>query len=473
MGRNGYLFRIVPDQWLAMDKPPEHQTWGKFYPVQQHSILFKWKDNYLGMIEASDHIFILPENAEIFYFRVLNRAFNLEVYRQEFLSNGTVNQIFVGNQSSTENLQGLAYSSENITKPTRFLVKIKEGDTVKEELYSWVFPNNWKDNKNEARKITLLYPLKGSIEIFLQGQQLKNYLTGLQIDITNVSMPILKYGADSLKIFGSVPDEELNWYIKTPLEKYTKDKTVKVLATITGKTFAKITSEIVNVLESLYKAAEWGSKLDEVIQISTGELYKIDLLKDIGENNVNFLQSLELLEKIKQKVDLLIGSVENNDLWSCINNLNDIQTLTVGNYPDSENKNDHIIDYSDYGVTRFLKTSAQSCHSFYSQVEDYPLAIILADELSNIKSWRDSHHTYLDAYFGGGMSQEEINAALAEIGASPPMSIDTLQSNLGLSDEGKKEATNDAMDVYEPIIMKILNISGILINSSLLTDQPF
>jgi len=315
--------------------------------------------------------------------------------------------------------------------------------------------------------------LKGSTEIFLQGQQLKNYLTNLKVDIMNASMPILKYGADSLKIFGSVPDEELNWYIKTPLEKYTKDETVKVLATITGKTFAKITSEIVSVLESLYKAAEWGSKLDEVIQISTGELYKIDLLKDIGENNVNFLQSLELLEKIKQKLDLLIGNVENNDLWSCMNNLNDIQTLTVGNHPGSENKNDHIIDYSNYGVTRFLKTSAQSCHSFYSQVEDYPLAIILADELSNIKSWRDSHHTYLDTYFANGMSQQQINDALAEIGASPLLNVDTLQMNLGLSDEGKKEATNDVMDVYEPIIKRLLNISRILINVSLLTDQAF
>ena len=118
-----------------------------------------------------------------------------------------------------------------------------------------------------------------------------------------------------------------------------------------------------------------------------------------------------------------------------------------------------------------LKTESESCHSTYSQVIEFPLIITLADELSNIKSWRHSHHKYLDAYFGEGMSQEEINAALAEIGASELLNIDTLQSNLGLSDEGKKDVTNDVMDVYEPIIMNLLDISRILINSSLLSDR--
>ena len=267
---NGKEWLFVPDQWLAMDEPPEYQTWGKFYPVQPYSILFKWKDRSLGMIEASDHIFILPENIEYFYFNILERGLGLEVSKQEFLPNGTVSSIFIGNQSSTENSQGIKYKAEDIIKPTRFLVKIKEGTTTKEELYVWVFPDNWKNNKNEARKITLLYPLKGSTEIFLQGESLKNYLTNLQINIINASMPILKYGADSLKIFGSVPDEELSWYIKNPAEKYVKYKIAIVLASITGKTFAKITGEITGLYDSLYKAAEWASKLDEVIGFSTG-----------------------------------------------------------------------------------------------------------------------------------------------------------------------------------------------------------
>lgn len=470
---SGKEWLFVPDQWLAMDELPENQTWGLFYPVKPNSILFKWKEHSLGLIEASDHIFILPQNVDTFYFQVLNRSNNLDIYRQEFLSNGTVSNIWIGKQSFTENPQGLSYSSANITKPTRFLVKIKEGSTVREQPYIWVFPHQWKDYENEARKISLLYPLKGSTGIFLQGEQFKDYLTGLQTNITNASMPILKYGADSLKIFGSVPDGELSWYIKKPLENYTKYKAAKVLATITGKTFTKITGEMVSVLESLHKAAEWGSKLDEVIEYATSELYKIDLLKDIGNNNVNFLQSLELLTKIKPKVDALIFSVENNDIWSCTNYLNDIQALTVGNNPGSDNKNDHIIDYSDYIVSSLLKTSSQSCHSFYSQVEDYPLFLILFLEISNIQSWRSYHHGFLDAYFGGGMSQAEINAALAEIGATPLMSLDTMQTSVGLSEEGKKNATKEAMNVYEPIIMKLIDLSGILIKASLLTDQTF
>ncbi|MCJ7656429.1 MAG: hypothetical protein MUO55_01440, partial [Candidatus Atribacteria bacterium] len=470
---NGKEWLFVPDQWLAMDELPEQQTWGKFFPVEPHSILFKWEERYLGMIEASDHIFILPENIEYFYFNILERGLSLEVSEQEFLQDGTINNIFKGNQSFTENSQGLKYKAEDIATPTRFLVKIKKGSTVQEELLIWVFPNNWKNNKNEARKITLLYPLKGSTGIFLQGESLKNYLTNLQIDIINASMPILKYGADSLKLFGGVPDEELSWYIKNPVEQYVNYRLAKILASITGKIFTEITGEIVGLYDSLSKAAEWASKLDEVIEISTGEIYKIDLLKDIGNNNGNFLQSLELLKKLKEKVDSLIVNVENNNLTNCLSDLGSIHTLTVGNNPASDIENDHTIDYSEYSVTSFLKTSAQSCHSFYSQVKDYPLTVILADELSNIQSWRVGHHTYLDAYFGGGMDQKAINAALAEIGASPLLSIDILQSNVGLSDEGKKEATNDAMDVYEPIIMKILNISSILINTSLLTDQAF
>ena len=286
---NGKEWLFVPDQWLAMGEPPEQQTWGKFYPVQQHSILFKWKDNYLGMIEASDHIFILPENIEYFYFNILERGLGLEVSEQEFLQDGTINNIFKGNQSSTENSQGIKYKAGDITKPTRFLVKIKNGSTVQEELLIWVFPNNWKDHKNEARKITLLYPLKGSTGIFLQGEALKNYLTNLKVDILNASMPILKYGADSLKLFGSVPDEELLWYIKNPTEQYVKNKIGKILTSIVGTASATIIGEIVGLYDSLSKAAEWASRLDEVIEISTGEIYKIDLLKDIGNNNGNFL----------------------------------------------------------------------------------------------------------------------------------------------------------------------------------------
>jgi PKD repeat protein len=469
---NGKEWLFVPDQWLAMDESPEYQTWGKFLPVEPHSILFKWENRSIGMIEASDNIFILPENVEYFHFNVLDQGFNLEVFQQEFLSNGNVSNTSITNQSSTST-SSIQYNAENITKPTRFLVKLKEGTSIRQEFYIWVFPANWKDYINEARKVTLLYPLKGSTEIFLQGESLKNYLTNLQINFENASIPILKYGADSLKIFGSVPDEELSWYIKNPAEKYVKYKIAIVLASITGKTFAKITGEIAGLYDSLYKTAEWASKLDEVIEISTGKVYKIDLLKDIGRNNVNFLQSLELLKKLKEKVDSLIVNVENNNLANCLSDLKSIRTLTVGNNPASEIENDHTIYYYNYGVTSFLKTRDQSCHSFYAQVKDYPLAVILADELSNIQSWRAGHHRYLDTYFGSGMKQEDINAALAQIGASPLLNIDTLQSNVGLSDEGKKEATNDAMDVYEPIIMKILNISSILINTSLLTDQAF
>lgn len=433
---NGKEWLFVPDQWLAMNEPPENQTWGIFYPVQQYSILYKWKDRSLGMIEASDHIFILPKDAETFYFKVLDRDFNLAVYRQEFLPNGTVSNTFVGNQFFTGNGPGLSYSSGNITKPTRFMVKIKEGNTLKEELYTWVFPSNWKDNKNEARKVTLLYPLKGSTEIFLQGQQFKNYLTGLQVNVNNVSAPIIKYGADSLKIFGSVPDEKLFSYIEIPVKKYTEQKAVKVLATMTGKTFNKITDEIVSIYKSLYKAAKWGSQLDGVIAYSTGEVYKIDFLKYIGDNDVNFLQSLELLEKIKEKIDGLITSVDSNNLQSCINYLNDIKKFAVGNNPGSENKDDHIIDYPS------------------GQTNRYPLYLVLATELYNIQSWRDYHHGYLDSYLGGTMST-------------------WLEGLIGLSEEDKKDITNEAMDVYEPIIKKLMDLSSILISASLLTDQSF
>lgn len=480
---NGKEWLFVPDQWLAMDESPEYQTWGKFSPVEPHSILFKWEDRSIGMIEISDHIFILPENVEYFYFHVLDQGFNLEVFQQEFLPNGTVSNTSITNQSSTSN-KSIQYKAENITKPTRFLVKLKEGTNIRQEFYIWVFPANWKDYKNEARKVTLLYPLKGSTEIFLQGEStpsnskntLQDYLVNLKVNIENASMPILKYGADSLKLFGDVPDETLLGYIKNPAEQYLNHKLGKVLETIVGPVSATIIGEIIGLYGSLYQAAQWASQLDEVIQISTGEVYKIDLLKDIGRNNGNFLQSLELLKKLKEKVDILIVAVQNNDFWSISNSLGYIQALTVGNNPKSEIKadhTDHTIDYSNYGVTRFLKTREQSCHSFYSQVEDYPLAVILADELCNIQSWRNGHHRYLDAYFAGGMTQDQINAALAEIGASPLLSIDTLQSNVGLSDEDKKNVTNAVMDVYKPIIMKLINISSILINASLLTDQPW
>jgi hypothetical protein len=393
----------------------------------------------------------------------------LEVFQQEFLPNGTVSNTSITNQSSTSN-RSIQYKAENITKPTRFLVKLKEGTSIRQEFYIWVFSAIWKDYINEARKVTLLYPLKGSTGIFLQGESLKNYLTNLQINIENASMPILKYGADSLKIFGSVPDEELSWYIKNPVEQYVNYKLGMVLETIIGTASATIIGEIIGLYDSLYQAAQWASRLDEVIEISTGKIYKIDLLKDIGRNNVNFLQSLELLKKLKEKVDVLIVAVQNNDFWSISNSLGYIQALTVGNNPKSDIKADHIIDYSNYNVSRFLKTSSESCHSFYSQVEDYPLAVILADELCNIQSWRNGHHRYLDAYFAGGMSQQDINDALAEIGASPLLDISTIQSNVGLSDEDKKNVTNAVMDVYKPIIMKLINISSILINASLLTD---
>ena len=243
-----------------MGKPPEYQTWGKFLLVEPYNygILFRGEDHSVGMIEASDSIFILPENIEeYFYFTMLEKGLNLVVFRQEFNENGSISKNFVGEQeledegsNNPEYLKeeewGIGYPVAEITKPIRFLIYIKEGNRIIQELYVWVFPANWKNHKNAARKVTLLYPLKGSTELFLQGETDQNYLKNLKVNYNNIADPILKYGADSLKIFGSVPDETLLWYIKDPTKKYAEEKLPMVLARITGKTFATITSIFYN-----------------------------------------------------------------------------------------------------------------------------------------------------------------------------------------------------------------------------------
>lgn len=429
--RSGTEWVFLPNRWLALDTG-DRKTYGKFTPVTDlypAGIFAEGERKSLNLVEASDTVFILPEDCTRFYFTCLDGQRDMEVFRQDgrFLGRQSANPAWRKREPPylPEDEWGVAFEAATLTRPERFLIRTRKGTEVREKTV-WVFPANWANYKNEALQAVVLSALKGKTEVFLCGKTVREYLAGLNPDVVNASLPVIDYGVSAFSIFGVSPDDYLTDALSEGLGDYLTNQ--KSLIQQFGFTLG-LASSTVDLLDYLYDALNWSVQLPGVVSGSVAQAYKVILLQELGQNDPTLRQITLLLERSKTLVEEIIGCFESNDPDSCKEKLATLRTLTVGNNPFSPTLSDHAMNYEALGVT--------DCEPVRP---DYPLAILLSLAASNVKNWRENGH-----------------------------SIYRQDALLNILPHDPVTDTNAALDVYEPLLQTIIQTGSILINVCLLS----
>jgi len=439
---------FVPDQWLADDEGPDNRTWGKFTPVEPYpaGILLLSETSAKGLTAASDNIVILEDGLTEFYFTTCEKGW----FTQVFYSSG----VLLGSGSTDgsgpivfpylkKEQWGVKCETSKVAKPESFKVKIGDKETL-----VWVFPKEWKGYEKEARRIALLYPLRNQTSVFGYADKAKSFLLA-QIDawtLESALLPILDYGMAALGIFGDIPDERLSWYLESNTEKYTQYKVLKVAAkllNIVETDLKPIVSEFFSLIDTLWKAQNWAERLPDVIGISANDVNANDLLKQLANNGQNFNQFIYVFAGLKTKFDALVTAVGANNPSTARSLIEDLRDIAVGTQPKSESQASHLINYGDYGISRFGSDTAH----------DYPLSLLIVLELNNIRGWRDGGHPYLNSAW----STERAGMRKTLPNYEPPWN--------------PVDATRLALSSYAPIIENIANIASIFIDTALLVDD--
>ena len=434
---NNKEWHFVPNQWLDDTEPPSYRTWEKFFVADYYpcGIFFKGHTYSTGMSEAGGGIFILPSGAANFYFTPLDRSWEIQVFSQagvlvgqkEARGQRTLTPPYINKDD-----WGVAEDASLLSTPRPFKVKLRQGSGSWEEIWVWVFPASWRTYEKEARRVVFLYPLKDLTGIFDYGLKAQQYLKAVatSTDMRSAWQPILDYGAASLGILIDNPDPRLEWYFSNNTENYTKYKVLKVMAKLLGKAdkeMEPVIGEFFSLMDTLFKARSWGSRLGEVINFSAAEIYKKDLLKEIANNDVTFLQILDLFAALQSRLARLVSAVDRNSPGECRTILEEMKTIAVGPNPKSEETTAHRISYSGLGLV--LRSGG----------DEYPLAIMLNLMLNKIRDWRARWHPYLDGYI----------------------------LSIGLD---KSLVTNQSLDIFEPVIENLGQIASIFIDTALLVD---
>jgi len=430
---SGKEWVFLPDRWLALDEA-DHKTYGEFQPlssVYPAGIVVEGDRNSYNLIELSEDVFVLPQGTQKFYFTCGDGSKRMEVYRE----NGTL----VGNQEPsgkkriapylTRNEWGVEFSASSLTRPERFAVKTQSGNSLTEK-WVWVFPPVWSDYRQAALQASILYQLKGKTDVFLCAQKVQTYLAGLKPNVIAATLPAIDYGVSSLSIFGPSPRSLLIRALSTNLSNYLANQKI-VISQLSGGASSGLISNVFSLLTSLYRATEWALKLPQVLGSSVSEVYKIVLLEYLGKNDLTLQQIDLLLQKAKELVETVIKAFEANNPSSCALALRQLRTLVVGNNPSSTNLSGHQISYANLGVEDKNPLPA-----------DYPLAILISSEMMGLQNWRQNGH--------------------------PAYEMEENRKWLNLIPYNKVEATNRALDVFEPLFEVITQVAGLLVNVCLL-----
>ncbi len=441
--KNGKVWKFSPNRWLATDEPPDQKTYAMFTPLErayEQGILFGGDSRSSGLIEASDTIFILPDEVEDIYFTQLQGSWYLKVEKDGVLV-GTHNQSGEGLRDPMtleENDWGIFYSSSMITSPTRFRIQSGFSGQSKQDGFVWVFPPNWAGYEKEARMVMVAESLISDLrrdkpgqdpyDIFRCGKNAAEKLSALQPNLAVQGLMVLQYGISSLTIFGGVEDVPLEFAKDMASEDYFNETLTQVLPQVLGKTWLSVMREMGDIFTSMLDAAEWATEFfTSSIYQAPSESYKIDLLKHLASSDTNFTQSAELLLAAGNYLEQSLASMSNNDPASCRTALEAMSSLVIGDDPFSTTPSNHTVDYGP-GITNRIN----------NRQYQYPLAMLLSMEMQNIQGWKEDGHIFFNDYFG----------------VTP-----------GLD---KKGATRAAMMIYEPIIKDMARMAGILAQIALL-----
>jgi len=442
----------------------KHRTWYKFTPLEaiySYGILFGGQRRSMGLLTASDNIFILPNSVSEFYFTMLDKSKPLKIFRSDVL---------VGSQESrgkgvleppyikTEDW-GIAYSASDIQSPTRFEVRQgPEGSEV--ESVVWVFPSNWTARQDLARKAVFFYPLQGSAQdVFGYANKAKKELEQIEpVSIEQALQPIINYGTQAMGIFDGTPDVTLGAITKQVARQAVENQIVAVTQSLGVNLALETIGTVENILTSLVNAAEWASQAEDVVSGTLGHIYSRPLLQNMAVQNPSFVATVAMMGKLPELVDDFNEGLEANDPDSCQIVLDQVRTLVLGNM--SSVTTDQIlsnqsgpsfyhIDYTSFGLnisyTSIWKDSHGQKHSDSVTLSTgFPLFLTLVLQLRlAVEEWGREGEDYAYApYFRG-------------------MELYDLEDNL--SSAVKKDATVEAMRTYRPIIENmLLAISGLV-----------
>ncbi|WP_438316425.1 PLAT/LH2 domain-containing protein [Candidatus Caldatribacterium sp. SIUC1] len=424
------------DRWLALDEA-DHKTYGEFKPLTSTypaGVVVEGDRNSYNLTELSETVFIVPSGIAEFYFTCGDGTKAMAVYRE----NGTL--LGWHNASGKkrvvpyipENEWGVKFETANLTRPQRFKVEVFSGNSQTEQ-WIWVFPPNWSSYPQAALRASLLFGFKNEVSkaeesnIFYSAKRIREYLAGLRADVVNASLPSLQYGMSALSIFGPSPDSLIQDTLSTVVEQYLENQE-GLIASIFGFLTSEPVSEAMELLTTLYDAYRWATEFPAVLGTSVSEVYKVILLKHLGENDRTLRQIDLLLRKARELVAETIRSLEANDAFACNEALTKLRTLVVGNNPSSNTLSDHQISYGDFGI-----------EDLEPGLPDYPLAILVSEEIVAIHNWRKEGH--------------------------PVYAGDELLSILPYD---KVTCTNAALDIFEPLFREVAELAGILVNLCLL-----
>jgi len=427
---------FLPDRWLALDEA-DRKTYGEFKPLTSTysaGVVVEGDRNSYNLTELSKTVFIVPLGVAEFYFTCGDGTKAMAVYRE----NGTL--LGWHNASGKkrvvpyipENEWGVKFKTADLTRPERFKVKVFSGNSQTEQ-WIWIFPAHWSTYPQAALRASLLFGLKNEVNraeesnIFYSAKRIREYLAGLRADVVNASLPSLQYGVNSLSIFGPSPDSLIQDTLSTLVEQYLENQEGVILR-ILGLLTSEAVSEAIGLLTTLYDAYRWATEFPAILGTSVSEVYKVVLLNHLGESDRTFRQIDLLLRKAKEFVAETIRCLEANDAQGCNEALRKLKTLVVGNNPTSNTLNDHQIDYGNFGI-----------EDLDPGLPDYPLAILIAEEMVATQNWRDKGHP---VYVG-----DEL---------------------LSILPYDKVTCTNAALDIFESLFREIAEFAGILVNLCLL-----
>jgi len=408
----------------------------------------------VGLNEASDHVFIIPEGVEYVFLQFLYKIgypedaaafgfFAEDTYKVELdimdeddsyivmadhsrgegIRELKEEDIYIrGDQSPQKFGEGVLKVNE-IKKPISFDFKIRTSlsDDWKESTI-WLFPSEWLNYEKEALQVSLLYPLKGKTGMFDYAATAREFLKDKdsEIDIKAALLPVINYGINSLQIFGIIPDLSFKNYVKDNAVDFIQWQLEEALKKSLSVAKVTVTSELLGAVQMIISAIEWGAELENVVKEGTSIAYGPHCVGNLA-NRVNLVHAERLMNVLKETFLQLITAIENNQPDTVRTIVEDIRTIVVGDNPGGLNPSDYEIDYEQFGIKTVKNTTG------------YALYFGLTFELANIiDCWEDSYATCFDKYIQDEASIIELEAA-----------------------------SDYALASYKPIIKNLVNIASI------------
>ncbi len=438
---NGMEWYFEPNDWLDWSKGSLKAVWGKFTPAPgdyPRGVLFGGVQRSWDMTEASDNIFILKAGADKLYFTSLDRANQIEVYRDGVMvgrqyarGSGLVTAPYI-----TRPEFGIEYQASQISRPTKFTVQITHPDSSRQEAFVWIFPSNWAGYAGEARRAALVYPLKGSTSFFQYGDEVRRFMGSVYTFETSLHVAlnvVMGYAGSALGIFGGPGDDKLKGTIEEKVGLYVS-KGLNGVLKLMGLTLANsIFNETIGLFESMIKARAWAEQLGSVQASAAAAAGALQYLGRLANCSTHFLQAVWILDEIKNRLDRAVAALDANDPASFAARMAEIRTLAVGDNPDGVLVEDYVIDYAVFGVSDPGTGSTPQ--------DNYCLSLACLLEYNNIQRWKTGN----------------------EIGPCFPSN-----ALIGWTDAEKKAETQAAMTTYEPLFKNIMMVAGVAISIALL-----